>query len=162
MWQKNISNFLVIWCFCSDTKSCLTLWPHGLQRASLPCLSFTIILEFAQILVHWVSDAIQTSHPFSPPFSSSSQSFPASIRVFSNELALHIRWPKYWSFSISPSNEYSGLISFRIDWFDLLAVQRILKSLLKHQNSKTSILNTYVFSRVFTTCKVLNRYYQTV
>ena len=141
MWQKNISNFLVIWCFCSDTKSCLTLWPHGLQRASLPCLSFTIILEFAQILVHWVSDAIQTSHPFSPPFSSSSQSFPASIRVFSNELALHIRWPKYWSFSISPSNEYSGLISFRIDWFELLALQGTLSrvfsstTLQKHQLS---------------------------
>ena len=58
-----------------------------------------------------------------------------SIRVFSNESALHIRWPKYWSFSISPSNEYSGLISFRIDWFDLLAVQGTLKSLLQHHHS---------------------------
>ena len=65
-----------------------------------------------------------------------------SIRIFSNELALCIRWPKYWSFSfsISPSNEYSGLISFRIDWFDLLAVQGTLKSLLQHHNSKASIL----------------------
>ena len=65
-----------------------------------------------------------------------------SIRVFSNELALHIRWPKYWSFSfsISPSNEYLGLISFRIDRFDLLAVQGTLKSLLQHHNSKASIL----------------------
>ena len=65
-----------------------------------------------------------------------------SIRVFSNELALCIRWPKYWSFSfsISPSNEYSGLISFRIVWFDLLAVQGTLKSLLQHHNSKASIL----------------------
>ena len=65
-----------------------------------------------------------------------------SIRVFSNESVLHIRWPKYWnfSFSISPSNEYSGLISFKIDWFDLLAVQRTLKSLLQHHNSKASIL----------------------
>ena len=64
------------------------------------------------------------------------------IRVFSNELALHIRWPKYWtfSFSISPSNEYSGLFSFRIDWLDLLAVQRTFKSLLQHNISKTSIL----------------------
>ena len=85
-----------------------------------------------------------------------------SIRVFSNESALCIRGPKYWSFSIYPSNEYSGLIFFRIDWFYLLAIQRILESLFKHQNSKTSILNAYVFSRVFTTCKVLNRYYQTV
>ena len=65
-----------------------------------------------------------------------------SIRVFSSESVLHIRWPKYWSFtfSISPSNEYSGLISFRIDWLDLLAVQEILKSLLQHHNSKASIL----------------------
>ena len=65
-----------------------------------------------------------------------------SIRVFSNESPLHIRWPKYWSFSfgISPSNKYSGLISFRNDWFDLLAVQRTLKSLLQHHNSKASIL----------------------
>ena len=72
------------------------------------------------------------------PFSSCPQSFP-SIRVFSNELALCIRWPKYWSFSISPSSEYSGLISFRIDWFDL-AVQRTLKSLLQHHNLKASCL----------------------
>ena len=65
-----------------------------------------------------------------------------SIRVFSSELALHIRWPKYWSFSfsISPSNEYSGLISFRIEWFDLLAVQGTLKSLLQHHSSKASVL----------------------
>ena len=61
-----------------------------------------------------------------------------SIRVFSNESALHIRWPKYWSFSISPSNEYSGLISFRVDWFDLLAFQGTLKSLLQHHSSNAS------------------------
>ena len=73
-----------------------------------------------------------------------------NIRVLSSELALHIRWPKYWSFSfgISPSNEYSGLISFRIDWLDLLAVQRILKSLLQHQNSKASILQHSAFFMV--------------
>ena len=70
-----------------------------------------------------------------------------SIRVFSNESALRIRWPKYWSFSfsISPSNEYSGLISFRMDWFDLLAVQGILKSLLQHHSSKASILQCSAF-----------------
>ena len=67
------------------------------------------------------------------------------IRIFSNDSALHIRWPKYWSFSISPSNEYSGLISFRIDWFDLPAVQGTLKSLLQHHNSKASILWCSVF-----------------
>ena len=63
-----------------------------------------------------------------------------SIRVFSSESVLHIRWPKYWSFSISPSNEYSGLASFRINWFDLLAVQRTLKSLLQHHSSNASII----------------------
>ena len=71
----------------------------------------------------------------------------SSIRVFSNESVLHIRWPKYWSFSfsISPSNEYSGLISFRIDWFDPLAVQGTLKSLLQHHSSKASILSCSAF-----------------
>ena len=92
--------------------------------------------EFTQTHVHWVSDATQPSHPLSSP--SPALIFP-SIRVFASELALHIRWPKYWSFSfsISPSNEYSGLISFRMDWLDLLAVQGTLNSLL---NSKASIL----------------------
>ena len=71
----------------------------------------------------------------------------SSIKVFSNELALCIRWPKYWnfSFSISPSNEYSGLISFRMDWFDLLSVQGILKSLLQHHSSKAAILQRSTF-----------------
>ena len=70
-----------------------------------------------------------------------------SIKVFSNELAVYIRWPNYWSFSfsISPSNEHLGLISFRIDWFDLLAVQRTLKSLLQYHNSKTSVLCSAFF-----------------
>ena len=79
-------------------------------------------LELAQTYVHQVSDAIQPSHPLSSP---SPPAFNlSSIRVFSNDSVLHIRWPKYWSFSfsISPSNEYSGLISIRIDWLDLLAV----------------------------------------
>ena len=73
-----------------------------------------------------------------------------SIRVFPNESVLHIRWPKYWSFSfsISPSNEYSGLISFRIDWLDLLAVQRTLKSLLQHESSKESVLRCSAFLMV--------------
>ena len=72
----------------------------------------------------------------------------SSIRVFSNELAVHIRWPKYWSFSISPSNEYSGLISFRIDWVELLADQGTLKSLLQHHNSEASILWCWAFFTV--------------
>ena len=96
--------------------------------------------EFAQIHVLWDSDAIQPSHAL-PPSSPFAFIFP-SIRVFSNKSALRIRWPKYWSFSfnISPSNEYSGLISFRVDWFDLLAAQGALKSLLQHHSSKASIL----------------------
>ena len=95
-----------------------------------------------------VGDAIQPSHTLSPP-SHPASVFP-SIRVFSNELALCSRWPKYWSFSFStsPSNEYSGLISFRIDWFDLLAVQGTLKSLLQHHNSKASSLRCSIFFMV--------------
>ena len=106
------------------------------------------LLEPTQMHIHCVSDAIQPSHPLlspSPPLS-----ILPSIRVFSNELVLHIRWPKYWSFSfsISPSNEYSGLISFRTDWFDLLAVQGTLKSLLQHHILKASILQHLAFFMV--------------
>ena len=95
--------------------------------------------ELAHSHVHWASDAIQTSHPLSSP---SPASVSSSIRVFSSESVLCIRWPKYWSFSFSfsPSNEHPGLISFRMDWLDLLAVQRTLKSLLQHHSSKASIL----------------------
>ena len=101
--------------------------------------------ELTQTHVHRVSDAIQQSHLCRPLFLLSSI-FP-SLRVFANESVLHIRWPKYWSFrfSISPSNEYSGLISFRIDWLDLLAVQGTLKSLLQHHSSKASILRHSAF-----------------
>ena len=100
--------------------------------------------EFTQIHVHWVSDPIQPSHPLQSP---SPPSLNPSNRVFSNESALHIRWLKYWSFSlnISPSNEYPGLISFRMDWLDLLAVQGTLKSLFQHQSSKASILQHSAF-----------------
>ena len=96
--------------------------------------------EFTQTHVHWVSDAIQPSHPLSSLFLLPSN-FP-SIRVFTNESVLHNRWPKYWSFSLSssPSNEYSGLISIRMDWLDLFAVQGTLKSLLQHCSSKASTL----------------------
>ena len=96
--------------------------------------------EFAQTHVHWVDDAIQLSHLLSSP-SHLASVFP-SIRVFPSESVLRVRWPNYWSFivNISPSSEYSGLISFRIDWFDLLVVQGTLKSLLQHHSLKTSIL----------------------
>ena len=108
------------------------LGPHGLQHASPPNHQFP---ELAQTQVHWVSDAIQASHSLSSP------SLPAfnlsQHQGLSNESVLCIRWRKYWSFS--PSNEYSGLIFFRIDWFDL-AIQGTLKSLLQHCSSKGSIL----------------------
>ena len=98
--------------------------------------------ELAQTHVYRVGDAIQPSHPLSSLISVLLPSVFPSSRVFSNESALPIRWTKYWSFSfsISPSNEYSGLISFRNNWFDLLSVQGILKSLLQHHSSKASIL----------------------
>ena len=99
-----------------------------------------------QTHVHWVDDAIQPSHPLSFP-SPLSSIFP-SIRVFSKELVLHITWPKYWNFSISPSNEYSGLISLRMHWLDLLAIQGTLKSLLQHHSSKASILQCKAFFMV--------------
>ena len=101
--------------------------------------------EFTQTHVHWVGDAIQPSH-----LCRSRLLLPSSIRVFSNESALHIRWPKYWSFSfnIGPSNEHSGLISFRMNWLDLLAVQGTLKGLLQHYSSKISILLCSAFFTV--------------
>ena len=110
-----------------------SLWSHRLQHARLPCPSPTP--KACSNHVYRVSNAIQSSHPLLLP-----SIFP-SIRVFSSELVLCIRWTKYWRFGfiISPSDKYSGLISFKIDWFDLLAVQGTLKSLL-HHSSKASIL----------------------
>ena len=119
---------------------------HGLQHARLPCplpspgagsnsRPESMIFSYHPVLCRPLLLLLSV--------------FP-SIRVFSNESVLHIRWPKYWSFSfsISPSNEYSGLTSFRIDWFDLLAVQRTLKSLLQHHSSKASILHCSAFFMV--------------
>ena len=105
--------------------------------------------EFTQTHVHQVGDGIQPSHPLLSP--SPPAPIPPSIRVFSNESTLHMRWPKYWgfSFSISPSNEHSGLISFRMDWLDLLAVQGTLKRLLQHHGSKASILQHSAFFIVY-------------
>ena len=95
--------------------------------------------EFTQTYFHQVGDAIQPSHPLSSP--SPPALISPSIRVFYNESTLCMRWPKYWSFSfsISPSNEYPGLISFRMDWLDFLAAQGTLKILLQHHSSKASI-----------------------
>ena len=125
--------------FTSVTQSCLTpCYPMNCSTPGLPV--HHQLLEFTQTHVHQVGDAIQPSHPLSSILLLPSI-FP-SISVFSNESVLHIRWPKYWSFSfsISPSNEHSGLISFRMDWLDLLAVQGTLKSLLQHHSPKASIL----------------------
>ena len=104
--------------------------------------------ELAQTHVHRVGNAIQPSHLCCPLLLP--PSIFSSIRVFSNGSVLHIRWLKCWSFSfsISPSNEYSGLISFRMDWLDLLAVQGTLKSLLQHHSSKASILWCSAFFKV--------------
>jgi len=106
------------------------------------------LLVFTQTHVHQVGDAIQPSHSLSSPFPPAP--IPPSIRVFSNESTLCTRWPKYWSFSFSiiPSKEHPGLLSFRMDWLDLLAVQRTLKSLLQHHSSKASILQCSAFFTV--------------
>ena len=126
----------------SVAQSCPTLFDP--MDCSMP--GFPVhhqLPELTQTQVHWVGDAIQPlilCHPLLPSI------FP-SIRVFSNEPILHIRWPKYWSlsFSISPSNEYLGLFSFRMDWLDPLAVQGTLKSLLQHHSLKASILRRSAF-----------------
>ena len=120
--------------------------PHGWQHARLPCPSPTPrACSNSSIELVMPSHHLILCHPllFLP------STFP-SIRVFSNESVLRIRWPKYWSFSfsISPCSEYSGLISFRIDWLDLPAVQGTLKSLLQHHSSKASILRHSAFFRV--------------
>ena len=123
-----------------------SLWPPGLQHTKPPCPSPTPSLpKLTSIESVMPSYHLILCHPLllQPPI------FP-SIRVFSNESDVCIRWPKYWSisFSISPSSEYLGLISFRMDWLDLLSVQRTLKSLLQHPSSKVSILQCSAFFTV--------------
>ena len=129
---------------CFVDQLCLTLCdPMDCSMPGFPVLHH--LLEHAQTHVYWVRDAIQTSSTLLSP------SFPAFNLSQHQDLfqwvSFHIRWPKYWSFSfsISPSNEYSGLISFRMDWLDLLVVQGTLKSLLQHHNSKASILQCSAF-----------------
>ena len=116
--------------------SYVLLWAHGLKHARLPCPSPSpSVCSNSCPLSRWCHPTISSHYPILLL-----PSIFSSIRVFSNELALHIRWLNYSSFSISPSSKYSGLISFRIDWFDLLAVQGTLNSLLQYHNSKTSVL----------------------
>ena len=118
---------------------------HESQHSKLPCPQLP---EFTQTHIHWVSDAIQPSHP--PLSPSPPASNPSQHQGLFHESTLCMRWPKYWSFSfsISPSNEHSGLISFRMDWLYLLAVQGTLKSLLQHHSSKASILRCSAFFTV--------------
>ena len=118
----------------------VTLWSASCQ-ASLSISNSQSLLKLVSIESVMPSNYLILCCPLLPP-----SIFP-SIRVFSNDLTLHIRWPKYWSFSfsISPSNEYSGLISFRMDWLDLFAVQETLKSLLQHHSSKASVLWSSAF-----------------
>ena len=122
----------------------MTPWTVA-HQASLSITNSQSLLKLMSSELVMPSNHLILCHPLLLPPSI----FP-SIRVFSNESVLHIRWPKYWSFSfrISPSNEYPGLISFRIDWLDLLAVQGILKSLLQHHSSKASIIRHSAFFRV--------------
>ena len=132
---------------CLVAKSCQTLCdPVDCSMPGYSVLHY--LLEFAQIHVHWIGDAIQLSCSIAF-FSSCPQTFSASW-FFSSELALHIKWPKYcsFSFSISPSTEYSVLISFRIDWFDFFAFQGTLKSLLQHHIWQESILQHLAFFMV--------------
>ena len=126
-----------------------SLQPHGLQHSRLPCPSPTP-RAYSNSYIEWVmpSNPLIVCRPLLLP----SSIFP-SVRVFSNESVLPIRWPKYWSFSFSssPSSEYSELISFRMDWLNLLAVQGTLKSLLQHHSSKASILWHSAFFMVLLT-----------
>ena len=126
-------------CCCSVTKLCPTLC-NPMERSMPGFLSITISQSLLKVMS--IESVMPSNHMiFCHPLLVLPSIFP-SIRIFSNQSVLHIRWPKYWSFSfsISPSNEYSRLISFRIDWLDLLAVQGTLRSLLQHHSSKASIL----------------------
>ena len=125
--------------FSSVAQSCPTLCnPMNRSTPGLPV--HQQLPEFTQTRVHQVGDSIQPSHPLSSPPPPAPS--PSQHQGLSNESTIHMRWPKYWSFSfsISPYNEHRGLISFRMDWLDLLAVQGTLKSLLQHHSSKASIL----------------------
>ena len=137
--NNKLSNFIIL--ICRLLLSCFSrVRLCDLMDRSTPGLPVHHQLpELAQTHVQWVGDAIQPSHPLLSP-SPSAFNISQHQGLFQWVSSSH-RWPKYWSFSfsISPSNEYSGLISFRIDWFDLLAVQGTLKSLLQHYNSKASI-----------------------
>ena len=142
IWKFAVHGLLKPWLLSSHSVMSDYLWPDGLQHARIPCPSPPPgACSNSCPLSQWYHPTILSSVILLLP-----SIFP-SIRVFSNELALCNRWPAYWhfSFNISPSNEYSGLISFKVDWFDLLAVQGTLKSLLQHHSLKASILQHSAF-----------------
>ena len=133
-------------CVCVCTLSCVQLFETPWTLAHQASLLFTISQSVFKLMS--IESVMPSNHlTVCCPLLLLPSIFP-NIRVFSSESALRIRWPKYWSFSISPSNEYSGLISFRIDWFDLLAVQGTLRSLLQHHSSKASLLQPSAFFMV--------------
>ena len=134
--ETKLTGYIIYVLYAKSLQSCLTLW-DPVDR-SMP--GFPVLPEFAQTCVNWVSDATQPSCPLLP------SSSPA-LNLFQHE-GLRIRWPKYWSFSVCPSNEYSRLIFFRIAWFDLLAVHETLKSLLQHHSFKASICQRSAFFMV--------------
>ena len=145
------------WLLFSHSVRSDSPWPHGLQRASLPCPPLPPrVFKPMSIESEVPSDYLTLCRPLLLLPSV----FP-SIRVFSNKSALHIRWPKCYnfSFSISPSNEYSGFISFRKDWLDLLAVQWTFTSLLQHHSSKASILPCLAF---FMICRYLYKIFRLI
>ena len=144
---KETTLILLVLLFSSVAQSCPTLCnPMNHSTPGLPV--HHQLPDFTQTHIHRVGDAIEPSH-LCRPLLLLPPILP-SIRVFSNKSTLCMRWPKYWSFSfsISPSNEHPGLISFRMDWLDLLAVQGTLKSLLQHHSSKASILRHSAFFTV--------------
>ena len=151
-WGKSLSS-----CRCSVPKSCLTLstsWTAACQAPLSASISWSL-LKLMSIEMVMPSSHLILCHPLLllPPI-------PPSIRVFSSESTLHIRWPKYWSFSfsVSPSSEHPGLVSFRMDWLDLLAVQGTLKSLIQHHSSKASIFPCSDFFRVPTLTSIYDHW----
>ena len=149
-WEFSFLSFFILhFSSVQSTKSCLTLCDP--MNCSMP--GFPVHHQLLELKLMSIESVMPSNHLILCHSLLLLPSIFPSIRVFSNDSVLHIRWPKYWSlnFSINPSNEYSGLISFKIDWFDLLAVQGTLKSLLQHHSSKASILQCSAFSHPYMT-----------
>ena len=145
-WEASFGALRIFVVAIVQLLSCVWLFRTPRTAAHQASLSFPISHSFLKLMS--LESVMPSNHLIlCCPLLLLPSIFP-SIRVFSNESALHIRWPKYWSFGLKPSNGYSGLLSFRIDWFDLLAVPGTLKSLLQHHNSKASILQSSAFFMV--------------